>query len=162
MNVNEIKVLIGKYYEGTTTESEEQQLKMFFASGKVPEEWLGEKAFFDAFLTPEPTIPVHFEKRIEHQIDNWNMVEKTVNRRTRTLSLHWISGVAAAIALIFSATVFVNNRTNEQEYTVQKDTYNNPKDAYAQTQRALKLFSAKMNKGLTQMNYKKHQKKNKK
>ena len=101
-------------------------------------------------------------KGIEHQIDNWNMVEKTVNRRTRTLSLHWISGVAAAIALIFSATVFVNNRTNEQEYTVQKDTYDNPKDAYAQTQRALKLFSAKMNKGLTQMNYKKHQKKNKK
>ena len=161
MNVNEIKALIGKYYEGTTTESEEHQLKAFFASEEVPAELLDEKAFFDAFLMPEPAIPVHLEKRIEHQIDGWNTVEKTVNRRARTVSMRWISGIAASIVLVVSVAIFVNTRADRREYAIQEDTYDNPKDAYAETQRALKLFSSKMNKGLAQISNNKHQNKNK-
>ena len=161
MNVNEIKTLIDKYYEGTTTENEEQQLKAFFASGEVPAEMLDEKAFFNAFLMPEPTIPVHLEKRIEHQIDGWNMVEKTVSRRARTISMRWISGIAASIVLVVSVAVFINSRADQHEYVVQEDTYDNPQDAYAETQRALKFFSSKMNKGLAQISNNRHQNKNK-
>ncbi len=161
MNVDEIKALIGKYYKGTTTESEEQQLKAFFASGEVPTELLDEKAFFNAFLMPETTMPDDLDKRIEHQIDSWNIVEKTIKRHARTISMRWISSIAASVVLIISVAVFINSRANQREYAFQEDTYDNPQDAYAETQRALKFFSSKMNKGLAQISNNRHQNKNK-
>jgi hypothetical protein len=45
----------------------------------------------------------------------------------------------------------VNSRTDEKDFATQQDTYDNPEDAYAETQRALMKFSKSLNKGLAKV-----------
>ncbi|HEY9551410.1 MAG TPA: hypothetical protein VIQ97_03895 [Prevotella sp.] len=151
MNVNEVRILLDRFYEGTATESEERQLRTFFSAGQVPEELRGEQALFEAFHAQEAPLPSGFEQRMERQVDSWNMLEKSSTRRARTAVLRWISGIAASVAVLFSVVWMVNSVSDSKEYAVQQETYDNPQDAYAETQRALKLFSAKMNKGLAKI-----------
>ena len=91
----------------------------------------------DALLT-------QMEKRMERQIDGWNTVERTTHRRARTISLKWIAGIAASLLLLVSVALVVNYRYERQP----KDTFDNPEDAAAETQRALLKFSETINKAI--------------
>lgn len=97
----------------------------------------------DALLT-------QMEKRMERQIDGWNTVERTTHRRARTISLKWIAGIAASLLLLVSVALVVNYRYERQHYAQQqpKDTFDNPEDAAAETQRALLKFSETINKAI--------------
>ena len=90
------------------------------------------------------------EKRMERQIDGWNTVERTTHRRARTVSLKWIASVAASLLLLVSVALVVNYRYERQHYAQQqsKDTFDNPEDAAAETQRALLKFSESINKAI--------------
>lgn len=90
------------------------------------------------------------EKRMERQIDGWNTVERTTHRRARTISLKWIAGIAASLLLLVSVALVVNYRYERQHYAQQqpKDTFDNPEDAAAETQRALLKFSETINKAI--------------
>lgn len=151
MNANEIRKLLDRYYDGQTTEAEEEEMKRFFDSNGVPAEMAEEQAFFKRLQTPVPPVPEGLEQRISRQIDGWNTIEKTSSRRARIVSLRWIIGIAACLLLIFSIGFFVNSRTDEKDFATQQDTYDNPEDAYAETQRALMKFSKSLNKGLAKV-----------
>ena len=90
------------------------------------------------------------EKRMERQIDGWNTVERTTHRRARNVSLKWIASVAASLLLLVSVALVVNYRYERQHYAQQpsKDTFDNPEDAAAETQRALLKFSESINKAI--------------
>ena len=90
------------------------------------------------------------EKRMERQIDGWNTVERTTHRRARTVSLKWIASIAASLLLLVSVALVVNYRYERQHYAQQqsKDTFDNPEDAAAETQRALLKFSESINKAI--------------
>ena len=66
-------------------------------------------------------------------------------------SLNWVLVCFNNIMLIFSIALFVNSRTDMNNFAKQHDTYDNPKDAYAETQRALMKFSKSINKGLAKV-----------
>lgn len=151
MNVNEIKTLLDRFYDGQTTGAEDEQLKRFFDSDDVPPEMAEEQAFFQQLHANTPPVPDGLEQRISKQIDGWNTIEKTSTRRARIVSLRWIIGIAASLLLIFSIGLFVNSRTDEKDFATQQDTYDNPEDAYAETQRALMKFSKSLNKGLAKV-----------
>lgn len=90
------------------------------------------------------------EKRMERQIDAWNMVERTTDRRARNISLRWIAGVAASLVLLVSLALIFNNHYEEQDVAMEQseDTFDNPEDAAAETQRALLKFSECINKAI--------------
>lgn len=90
------------------------------------------------------------EKRLERQIDAWNMVERTTDRRARNISLRWIAGVAASLVLLVSLALIFNNHYEEQDVAMEQseDTFDNPEDAAAETQRALLKFSECINKAI--------------
>ena len=90
------------------------------------------------------------EKRMERQIDAWNMVERTTDRRARNISLRWIAGVAASLVLLVSLALIFNNHYEEQDVSMEQseDTFDNPEDAAAETQRALLKFSECINKAI--------------
>jgi hypothetical protein len=90
------------------------------------------------------------EKRMERQIDAWNMVERTTDRRARSISLRWIAGVAASLVLLVSLALFFSNHYEEQDVAMEQseDTFDNPEDAAAETQRALLKFSECINKAI--------------
>lgn len=151
MNAYKIKTLLDRFYNGQTTEEEERELDRFFNSGDVPEEMGEERAFFNLLNADKPPVPDGLEQRLSRQIDGWNTIEKSSTRRARIISLRWIIGVAASILLIFSVTLFVNSHEDERNFAHQQDTYDNPEDAYAETQRALMKFSKFINKGLAEV-----------
>ena len=90
------------------------------------------------------------EKRMERQIDAWNTVERTTDRRARNISLRWIAGVAASLVLLVSLALIFNNHYEEQDVAMEQseDTFDNPEDAAAETQRALLKFSECINKAI--------------
>ena len=158
METNEIKALLTRYYDGQTSVAEEKLLCDYFASDSVDGSLDAEKAFFCAMnglaKSPSandlPSIEV-LESSLARQIDAWNKVEKNFGRKTRRINLRWMAGVAAGILLLVGIGLYVGQSQEEPQYALT-DTYDNPEDAYAETQRALALFSERLNKGLNQVN----------
>jgi hypothetical protein len=151
MNAFNIKDLLNRYYNGQTTEAEEEELNKFFLEGDVSEDMEEDRAFFLHLQESRFPLPKGLGNRLSHQIDEWNIIEKNSIHHARIISIKWIGGIAACILLIFSIGLFTFNRTDEQEYARQQDTYSNPQDAYAETQRALMKFSKSINKGLAKV-----------
>ncbi len=160
MTTEEIRALLNKFYAAETSAEEESALKAFFRGGDVPAEWQDDKAFFCQLFTAEEQVPEGMESRLNHAIDTWNTVEKTGLRKARIISMRWIAGVAAALFLIFSLSLYLNHRQTAMRSLVQTDTetYDNPKDAMGETERALTKFSLAINKGLDKMNLETHRK----
>lgn len=158
MGTNEIKTLLNKFYDGETTVGEEQLLRDYFASDGVDGSLAEEKAFFCAVsdlteTSPEGGLPraEALENSLERQIDAWNKVEKNFSRKARRISLRWMVGAAAGILLLIGIGLYVSQSQDEPQYALT-DTYDNPEDAYAETQKALVLFSERLNKGIDRVN----------
>lgn len=100
--------LLNRFLRAETTEDEERQLVAFF----------------------DQNAPRGLEERLDRQIDGWNRVEKTTERRGRTVLMRWVTGVAASLLILFGLA-FMAYRHTEQE-----------------TERALVAFSESLNKGL--------------
>lgn len=151
MDANEIRLQLGRFYDGTTSEDEEKALHEALQSEELPQELHAERDFLNALHARHADIPDGLESRISKQIDGWNMVEKTMSRKARTVSLRWIAGVAAAMLIMFSVGTMVSNQSDESQTAQRQDTYDNAEDAYVQTQKALMKMSASLNKGLDAM-----------
>lgn len=140
MKEEELDKLLEKYYKGESSEDEEITLKKFFQSDSIPEGYEAEKEVFSLYslsgIIPEPSID--FEERIVAEIDN---IEK--NRKsaiTRKIVLYSLS-TAAGLLIIAGSYFFLNNSRE------LKDTYSDPKIAYAETMKILMDVSSKLNKG---------------
>lgn len=140
MKKEELDKLLEKYYKGESSEDEELSLKKFFQSDSIPEGYEAEKEIFSLYTLsetmPEPSID--FEERILTEID---AVEK--NRKSagiRRIILYSLS--TAAGLLIIAGSYFFLNSSKEP-----KDTFSDPKIAYAETMKILMDVSSKLNKG---------------
>lgn len=155
MNVDKIKILLERYYDGQTSEMEEKELKRFFLEEKhVPDSLKEDKEFFIGLLqVAEPKeLPFGWEERLDGLIDEWDVCEQKKTDRAlknaRIIRLKWISGVAACVLLLVSTNLSMRLFS---EPMVLCDTYTTPEEAYEETEKALKMFSVNLNKGLAQM-----------
>jgi hypothetical protein len=126
MNINEIKVLLEKFYKGETTLDEERLLQKYFTDSNTDNEnYAAEKYLFSKLILAENIeMPSNLTKKIAAKIDE----ETKKNNAARFISfarLRTIS-VAACLVLMFSLTatllfksetpVFIANvHTNETE-----------------------------------------------
>lgn len=149
--MDDIKILLERFYEGQTTQSEEQRLKEYFSKPDVDPRWTADRQLFRQLYAMDMPASHEAERRLAKQIDSWNRVEKTSERRTRVVGLRWIAGIAAGLLLLVTFTLFVQHRQQQQSYARQQDTFDNPQDAYARTEKALMKFSVSLNKGLNQI-----------
>lgn len=157
MDANEIKVLTEKYFEGMTSVEEERLLLDYFSGDNVDASLMDDCKFFMALngmrVMPEgdEEAESRLRDRLSRQIDGWNMVEKTSIRVARRIDLRWFGGLAASLLLVLSLGLYFNSRQEESPITMQ-DTFSDPRDAAAETQRALMKFSVDLNKGLDKIN----------
>lgn len=157
MDVNEIKLLLGKFYEGQTTLEEEVNLRNYFLGNNVDAGLSEEKEFFiacqKAFNPPDIGSDGYknLKESLSKNIDQWDMVEKVSQRKARTVSFRWITGVAASLLIVLCFSFYINNYYQKAEQAKQ-NTYDNPQDAYAETQRALMKFSLSLNNGIDKVN----------
>jgi len=137
MNEEELKRLIGRYYDGNSTEEEESALREFFKKGNIPDGYETEKEIFsyytDSMEIPEPSHD--FEAQIMAAID---ATEK--KKGIRKLLMPVLS--AAAGLLILGGTYFFFLSRTETG-----DTFSDPDIAYAETIKILREVSLKLNKG---------------
>lgn len=110
---DEIRELIERFYDGMTDEAEEKWLKTYFSSGEVAEELKSEKTMFLALQQVDVSAPAQLEKRIERQINQWNMVDMSARRTATRLNLRWIVGIAASLILLFSVGIFIYHQEKE-------------------------------------------------
>lgn len=151
MNVNNINELLERYYDALTTESEELELKRFFANEEVPTHLQAEKEMFLQMQALADThVPQGLEERITRNIDAWKAEEQSmakVQRKARILSLPWIGSIAASMLVLLSIGWYMY-----EPQPVRKDTCATPEEAYIHAQKALAMFSHTLNKGMEQMN----------
>lgn len=137
MNEEELKRLVGKYYDGNSTEDEERALRDFFRSGNVPAGYEAEKEIFsyytDSEEIPEPSHD--FEAQIMAAID------ATERRKGIRKLLLPVLSAAAGLLILGGSYFFFTTRTDTH------DTFSDPEIAYAETMKILRDVSMKLNRG---------------
>ena len=84
MDVNEIKTLVDKYFEGIATTAEERRLKDYFMGDDVDASLKADREFFlvavhtSRFPETDAAEAKAREQRLSRQIDAWNRVEKSL------------------------------------------------------------------------------------
>lgn len=144
MNEKKLKHLLGKYYNGDSTQDEERILKDYFNGGDVIEGFEAEKEIFgfyqSSFEIPEPSEG--FESGILKRIDEEIEREKTLKFRKQ---LYPFMAVAASIMIIAGAYFFFRGSED------LKDTYSDPQIAYQETRKILFDVSSKMNRATNKL-----------
>lgn len=140
MNPEEIKRLLDKYYDGTSTSEEELLLKKFFSEENIPQDLSDEKEIFRYYIQaaeiPEPSTD--FEERIISAINPEETQSAVLKRRRLFITL---SGIAAAMLILAGSYFFFTNRSE------LRDTYSDPEIAYAETMKILYDVSIRLNHG---------------
>lgn len=136
MDAHKIKILLERFYDGQTTEEEENILRNYFDSDEVASELETEKAFFNQLPMTDG-----LEQRLSNHIDELAKKEKPA----RQTSIRWIAGIAASVLLIVSAGLYFGTNRPDPFY---QDTYDTPEEAYATTEKAITLLATNVNKGL--------------
>jgi hypothetical protein len=138
MNENKLKELIAKFYEGTSTDDEERELRAYFSGGDILPGYEAERDIFP-FLSESAEIPdpdPGFEARIITAIDKEEAIRK--NKILRRIILPSLS-VAAGLLILAGSYFYFSHQA------VPVDTFTDPQLAYAETVRILYDVSARMN-----------------
>jgi len=147
MEYQEIEEILNRYLEGESTLEEETLLREYFSQAGLPAEHHEMKELFlylaEANLEAAPPFDVSAE--LNSVIENeW---KKEIRIRFRRV-MAWTSSAAAVLVLSFGIFQYMN-----KPESVIKDTYKDPKLAYAETKRALLLVSRTMNRSTTSLKY---------
>ncbi|MEN0046766.1 MAG: hypothetical protein AAF806_06905 [Bacteroidota bacterium] len=136
-----IKDLLEKYFEGETSIAEEQQLKAYFNSGKVTEEFLPYQDLFQYFKVA---------KEVSLEGDIVKLGDTKVRPLTaRNKVFTWLS-IAASIALVIGLWLYYPSQKEEAQVAeINWSQYepDDPEEALEYTIAAMKLLSSKLNSG---------------
>ena len=150
MDYTKIRELVKKYWAGETSLNEEKQLIEFFSSADgCPQDLMKEKALFK-FLGEESHVPDSKDDLTTKLRHVWEHPVKTAPHKSMKA---WRSVLkyAAVMVPLFVASYFLfldKHPAQPQEPVVALDTYTDPKQAIAETEKALMLLSKNMNDGL--------------
>lgn len=144
MKIQDIKILLEKYYDGSSSLSEEESLKTFFSQEDIPLELKPDQDLFLYYATEktgERSNSGHDTKLRENILN-------AINSPTRKLSsstgykgqLYWLSAVAASLIMIFASYFLLVNHGPE-------DTFDDPQLAYLEAKRVLEYVSVRFQEG---------------
>jgi hypothetical protein len=140
MKEDDLKRLLERYYDGNTSEEEEQELREYLTSSEVPPGYEAEKelfSFFGAGSGPVPEPAPDFELRIKNAVDEYSLKEKRLISRRMTMA---VLSAAAGLLILAGFYFFLYSRSEPA------DTYKDPKLAYNETLKILKDVSSQMNR----------------
>jgi len=135
-----LKELLEKYYNGETSIEEELRLKEYFSGKDVLPGYEAEKEIFRLYsasgqiAAPDDEL----EARIKIAIDH---LEEPKMKRIPVIRRYTVMSIAAGL-LILIASYFMLKHHAEP-----KDTFSDPRLAYAETMKILSEVSYKLNKG---------------
>lgn len=143
MKTSEVKILLQKYYEGSTSPGEESDLETYFLENEEGPEFEADRLHFQAVASmknEEIPVPEDLEISVLDTLKKVQRVQVRENRRILYLGL----SVAAGLLLMVSTFVFITRQDNSGLVT-------DPKIAYAESHEALELVSKYFNQGTSQL-----------
>lgn len=143
MKTSEVKILLQKYYEGSTSSIEEADLEQYFLNERVDPEFDADKLHFEAVASmrnEDIPVPEDLESSVLAALIKVQHVQGWGARRVVYFSL----SLAAALLLMVSTYVFVS-RNNQTSFVTD------PKIAYAESREALELVSKYFNDGTSRL-----------
>lgn len=154
MKVEEIERLLAKFYEGNTSEQEEEVLKEAFRTEEVPGHLQRDKRLFLSFFRQEAdmeNIPAGLADKLNRMIDEKADEEQRFFHRNKTKrNWYWVGGIAATLLLLIGIGYGTVYQKDMCQPTPQ-DTFSNPEDAYKALQATLIEVSTNLNKGIEQV-----------
>ncbi|MBM3436895.1 MAG: hypothetical protein FJY07_11840 [Bacteroidetes bacterium] len=146
MNLQKIEELIGKYERAETSLEEEKQLRAFFRGNEVAAHLQSYKEIFSVYDLQADDNPLsqEFDKKILSLISGEKEESGKLPVRRNVFTL---LAIAAGITILFGIYFWFGNSKS-----TLKDTYDDPKLAYAETKKALIKVSATLNSGLHGLN----------
>lgn len=157
MKVEEIERLLAGFYEGTTTESQEEMLKDYFRTKEVPRHLRKEQELFLCLYGgetgDEPSAPAGLEHKLRRMIDEKAEEELRFFRPNRAKrNWRWVGGIAATFLILAGIGYSIGNFGKELQSPTPEDTFSDPKIAYEVLQSTLREVSANLNNGIEQVN----------
>jgi predicted ribosomally synthesized peptide with SipW-like signal peptide len=134
MELNKIEQLLARYFEGTTSVAEEQELERYFTSNAVAPNLKQYEPLF-TYFSNEKTVKANVKVPVP----------------TRKSIKNWIS-IAASIVVVFGVGTFAYFN-NQNKATDDLGTYDDPEVAFRATQKALGELSTHVNVGIESVQY---------
>ena len=151
METKKIAELLQTFFNGESTVEEERTLETYFKSGNVAEELMEYTAYFNGI---SELANVNDARNIEEEV--MDFILENENREKTRYRRMWqtVTGIAASVIIVLGGFLFY-----QQQQKPFKDTFDDPKEAYAYAQQTLHFVSGKYNKGLAGLsNFEKLQK----
>jgi hypothetical protein len=141
-DLEKIKELLEKYFNGDTSLEEEEILHSFFTRQEVPANLKAEAGLFGYFNRERSgSLPGDLEQKLERKIAG---SDPGLRKPGFRLSYYWISGIAAAVLILAGIFIDLQIRKNSS-LIVRKDTFEDPYLAYVEAKKALYMVSEQMN-----------------
>lgn len=155
MKVEEIERLLAKFYEGNTSEQEEEVLKEAFRTEEVPGHLQRDKRLFLSFFRQEAdmeNIPAGLADKLNRMIDEKADEEQRFFRPNKAKrNWRWIGGIAATVLLLIGIGYGVDKIGDDVCPPTPQDTFSDPEEAYRVLQATLLEFSTNLNNGLNEV-----------
>lgn len=141
MDSKHIEMLLEKYWACETTLEEEKELKAFFKGTVIPEQVKDATDLFRYFDEQQgQAVAPSFDEQLKQKMNAAKPGAKTVKM------VYNYARIAAGVVVVIAATYFVRQeikRTNPEEVV---DTYSDPKLAFEETKKALRMISKSFGK----------------
>ena len=156
MNIEAIKILLDKYFEGETSLQEEAQLAEYFNGDEVMPELKQYQPLFQFFKAEKSILLNENAAAKLNKIGIQNLGVKGSNRNPKSAIRHalWWRAAAAVFILGISSYFITKQFENPHKKCVADncrvkvyDETDDPEKAFEEVQAALKLVSKKMKKG---------------
>lgn len=136
MDSRKIEELLNKYWDCETSLEEEQQLREYFQGTDIPQQHKETASLFRYFNEHKKKTlnEVSFEKEVIAKV-------KSGPKGKVTSLVYNAMRIAAGVAVLVVATYFVRNEVRKSTPQEIVDTYDDPKLAFEETKKALKMIS---------------------
>ena len=141
MESQNIHILLQKYFDAETSLAEENELITYFTSGEVDESL---KMYVPMFSGMKELLA---DENPDLGDDLMNYILESEHKEKVKYRWMWqmVTGVAASVIVVMLA---VNYYAGSNQW---KDTFSDPKQAYAEASKTLEFVASKYNKGLASL-----------
>ncbi len=144
MDLDRIEKLLAKYWECETSVEEEKELKRFFNEEQVPDKWKSLKPLFEYYEQEKKTGKLDglFDEKVLAQIEPKASIKSPGKMRKLFYDM---ARVAAVAVIVVVAGYFL--REDYKTTSAELGTFEDPKEAFEETKKALMMISKNFNKG---------------
>lgn len=135
MAFDKIEELIEKYFDAETSIAEENELRRYFSSEQVAPHLEKYKLVFGYF-----------------ELEKQQNYSKEIIKKTKLINTKWYA-IAASIVVLLGIGTFSLIDQKKPQNNIALGTYNNPEEAFKETQKALAMLSSNVNVGLESVAY---------